>query len=200
MKEFVIDLSGMFGQEGFLPADSANYLNLKDLDGTCCYCDADTEPVLSRRLPPPGGLNWIDSGDYHYLTLLMLRKTERPVRLLLIDNHSDAFPYEGILSCGNWVSKAREEGLLTEDPAAPLYISLDLDALSPAEFSTNWDQGNMTLQELYRILEKALKDPSGIAGMDICGGLTISKGASDCQLEKNREFRERLRILINALK
>lgn len=195
----MIELSGVFSQEGFSCPEPSNYLDLRQLEGTCCYLDSDSEPVLEAALPQPGGLNWIDTGDYHYLSLLMLRKLPFPVRLLLIDNHTDEFPYEGQLSCGNWVSAARQEGLITEDPSAPLYISLDLDALSPAEFSTNWDQGSLSLQELLKTLENALCEPSLIAGIDICGGLTISKGASDCQLEHNREFRETLRTFIQSI-
>lgn len=69
-------------------------------------------------------------------------------------------------------------------PGKPVYVSIDLDVLSRDYARTDWDQGSMTLEELSgAILE--LKKSSQIIGVDICGGLTIQKGASSDDLAIN---------------
>ncbi|MBQ9185031.1 MAG: arginase family protein [Bacteroidales bacterium] len=56
-------------------------------------------------------LNFIDSGDYHYVSALMLEGIREPFSLVLLDNHPDmqspAFGGD-ILSCGGWVRWALE--------------------------------------------------------------------------------------------
>lgn len=50
----------------------------------------------------------------------------------------------------------------------PVYISIDKDVLSKKEEITNWDQGNMSLELLERVLSGLLTDHS-LIGIDICG-------------------------------
>lgn len=66
----------------------------------------------------------------------------------------------------------------------PIYISIDLDVLSREYARTDWDQGTMSLDDLTEaVLE--LKKSTRIIGVDICGGLTIQKGASPEDLAIN---------------
>lgn len=75
-------------------------------------------------------------------------------------------------------------GCLAGCTGKPVYVSIDLDVLSRDYARTDWDQGSMTLEELSgAILE--LKKSSQIIGVDICGGLTIQKGASSDDLAIN---------------
>ncbi|MBP5252300.1 MAG: arginase family protein, partial [Lachnospiraceae bacterium] len=53
----------------------------------------------------------------------------------------------------------------------PLYISVDKDAMDKSECITNWDQGDLTTDELTKLLE-GLAGGRGVIGADICGGLS----------------------------
>ena len=58
--------------------------------------------------------------------------------------------------------------------AMPAYISVDKDVLSKDVIMTNWDQGDMTLEELMKALN-FLKDHCGdnIVSVDVCGECTM---------------------------
>ncbi|PWC91493.1 hypothetical protein TSH100_01075 [Azospirillum sp. TSH100] len=53
-------------------------------------------------------------------------------------------------------------------PLLPLWISLDKDALIPAEAVTNWDQGGLTLDAVLALVWR-LAERRRILGMDVCG-------------------------------
>lgn len=194
-------MSELYADEGWNP--SAQSLDFTGLEGTNSYCSDEAARAISsalseRKLPM---LRWIDSGDYHYLSYLLAKDIREPFGLLLLDHHSDcqdsAFGSD-ILSCGNWVEflrracpalKSVEWNVL--DPIAdelPVYVSLDLDVLSEKYFRTNWDQGSMTPTELETILTKAFR--RRVLAIDICGGLSVAKGADAASLSQNFRFRE----------
>ena len=52
--------------------------------------------------------------------------------------------------------------------SAPLYISIDKDALAPAYAATNWDQGSLSLKQMMTFIEELAKNRR-IIGVDICG-------------------------------
>jgi hypothetical protein len=60
-----------------------------------------------KRIPT---VRFIDSGNYHYMSLFFMRKINVPFTLLLLDNHPDTKPavFGGITSCGGWVREASE--------------------------------------------------------------------------------------------
>lgn len=57
--------------------------------------------------------------------------------------------------------------LLRSDRPGRLYLSLDLDLLSRADFKTNWDQGSFRIRELEQCLASLPRGSFG--GIDICG-------------------------------
>lgn len=194
--------SGMYSDEDFFP-DGAEIVDFSDLGGVTCYCDPESERSIREALSgePANAIHWIDSGDYHYVTLFYLEKISEPFALVLIDNHSDdqACAFDaGCLSCGSWVARAREtlprmlethwmkDGAVPESGTGlPVYISIDKDVLSEEYYRTDWDQGKMTLPGLMKALE-LLFHSRRVLGVDICGGLTISKGARAEDLALNR--------------
>ena len=113
----VADFSGVYEAEGFL-----RYLQEQDLpvrpvelgeiEGTVCYCDAAAEAEIRRRLAPEAdaGIRWIDSGDFHYVTKILAEFQQEPFVLVLVDNHPDDQEpaFGGVLSCGSWVKALRE--------------------------------------------------------------------------------------------
>ncbi len=55
----------------------------------------------------------------------------------------------------------------------PLYISVDKDILDRSECITNWDQGELTLDELGKLI-RTVASGRRIIGADICGGISVN--------------------------
>ena len=60
-----------------------------------------------------------------------------------------------------------------EEGNHPVYLSVDKDILDERYCVTNWDQGNLSVDELCRLIEKAVEGRY-ILGADICGGISES--------------------------
>jgi hypothetical protein len=59
--------------------------------------------------PEPGGgplLTFCGSGDFHHVSLALLRRQPRPCNLLVIDNHPDWMRGVPLLHCGTWLYHA----------------------------------------------------------------------------------------------
>ena len=198
----VMNLSGAYEEQGFMPASSES-LDLRGVEGTSCYCDPDAADAIRAAIAgfPASMVHWIDSGDYHYITLFWMERIEEPFALLLLDNHPDdqscAFG-DSILSCGSWVRHAREELPMLRhvctvrrrsDPldipeGLPVYVSLDKDVMSRDFARTDWDQGDLTLEEVKaRIAEAAAS--RRVIGVDVCGEIDASKGGCGEDVEIN---------------
>lgn len=196
----LIDMSGVFGQEGFTGLPS---VDLKGLEGTNCYCSPEAASSIRRELAriPLSTACWIDTGDYHYLSYFRGCMIQEPFELVLLDNHTDDFDDADCLSCGNWVRALRHDSqYVVPNPSGhlPVFLSIDLDVLSPADFRTNWDQGTMTFDELLDTVRRIAAERRIIA-VDICGGITESKGALSCDLSFNRLQRRRLLELLEKI-
>lgn len=193
-------MSELFFEEEFFLGD---VLDFRQLEGINCYCSEEAAEQLRLKLQPygPEGVHWIDSGDYHYLSLFFLEKITQPFSLVLIDNHpddqDDAFS-AGMLSCGNWVERARESLPMMTDESDSVYVSLDLDALDENEFRTNWDQGRLSVKEVEQQLLAISRDKR-IIGIDVCGGKTQNKGATPEEIALNRAARIRLSEFLNSI-
>lgn len=206
------DFSGMLEAEEF-PAcmGETDYRNWTDLEGTSCYCDAAAREEILARLPASlPRLRWIDSGDYHYMSLLLSLRETQPFHLVLLDHHPDNqdAAFGEVLSCGNWVKVLREEnplvreilcigpegcpeaipeGWLEERRGSRVYVSLDKDILDRPWARTDWSQGTHSLEQVERILGQLLDGTVEIAAIDVCGGLSPRKGATPEDLRINRE-------------
>lgn len=173
--------------------------------GTNGYCDAQAEEVLRGRLGESWGtgtvthpLHFIDHGNYHYLSKLYTDMINEPFHLVVFDHHTDMqdAAFGGLLSCGSWVKEVMEtnafvkgvtivgaecgaesESWGTGTVTHPLYISIDKDVLSPSEVLTNWDQGEMTADELFAQLDE-LRAHHEILGIDVCGDASLDMDPS----------------------
>jgi hypothetical protein len=159
--------------------------------------------------------HYLGSGDYHYVSYLRMKQLQESFALILLDHHPDDQPGafdEGMLSCGNWVATARRElSLLRCDvwirgfsdlsaalttlsafPQLPLFLSIDLDVLSPAEFRTDWDQGEMLFSQLKEVLQTLCRGRR-ILGVDICGAAPCHNGAAlSCDAAHNSALLDQL--------
>ncbi len=90
----------------------ASHFDCSDIPGTNCYADEQAKQQLRQRIRdlPVSGLHFLDSGNYHYLSLLWLEKIREDFVLLLYDNHPDyqAPAFGNLTSCGGWVREAVE--------------------------------------------------------------------------------------------
>ena len=82
-----------------------------------------------------------------------------------------------------------EEALLTEEGwkrfskvhlKEPVYISIDKDVLNHDSAITDWDQGNICLDDLKRLLDSIFKNEK-VIGMDICGEYSEAHDLIDAQ-------------------
>lgn len=201
MFELFCNFSGIYRDEEI--TDSYPVLDFSGMEGTECFCSDEAASEIRSSLNgyPYSGIHWIDGGDYHYMTLFWLEKIDRDFVLVLFDNHpddQDTIFGPDLISCGSWVKNARllpscrrvcHIRKVSDLPALPrdaaVYFSVDKDVLSPEYARTNWDQGTMTLEELFSAVSE-LSYGRTVLGVDICGGLSVSKGASPADIAINR--------------
>lgn len=77
------------------------------------------------------------------------------------------------------------EGIRLPDTGYPVFLSIDKDVVSDKELTTNWDQGEMTREQLLSFVKEMLAKKDVIA-MDICGecapdqeGCDVTKAAAE---------------------
>jgi len=190
------------------PVDS----DFSRLEGTNCYCSEESGCAIRQAISglPLCAIHRIGTGDYHYISLFWAERIPEPFVLVLFDNHPDDQPDafgEDILSCGSWVGKVRElpmcVGTIWYDGAgvrhisgnpnatSKAYLSIDLDILSAKYASTDWDQGDLSLDSLSSLILGVMEEYE-VAGVDICGGLTPEKGASSADIALNAAAEEAL--------
>jgi len=204
----ILHLSALYAEEGW-SVEGARHLDFQSVEGTNCYCSTAAANILRQSLKPlgPEGIHWIDTGDYHYVSLFWMEQIKEPFVLALFDNHPDdqdgAFG-DGVLSCGGWVKNARKnlpqmraDYLNTPEipEKLPVYLSVDLDVLPRQYARTDWDQGELALPRLVSDIGR-IAAGHRIIGADVCGGLTVGKGASAEDLRVNTETRRILQELL----
>jgi hypothetical protein len=64
------------------------------------------EQVLRTTLRPEPALTFIGSGDFHHVTLALLRQVQRPFNLLVLDKHPDWMRGVPVMHCGTWLHHA----------------------------------------------------------------------------------------------
>lgn len=93
-----------------------------------------------------------------------------------------------------------EQDLARIKASVPVYISIDKDVLSPRYARTNWNQGEMTMKVLERLLLEIFKHQK-VIGADICGECSplepLEKLIQDEQI--NRETNEGLYHFLERL-
>ena len=176
----IMDFSGIYQEEQFYEGEQISWIDLSDISGTNCYCDGDAQAQILERMEkyPVSGIYFIDSGNYHYMSRIGIGRVKEPFNLLVFDNHTDMqLPaFGGLLSCGGWIASALEEveklhevWLIGPDED----ISIDKDVLCPEEAATTWSQGDMTLEEMLKVLLALCshfeKENGKILQVDICG-------------------------------
>ena len=87
--------------------------------------------------------------------------------------------YHAPLSVGKWLKTI---------PTDKVYISIDKDVLTTSEAITDWEQGNMTLDQITTIIN-AIAMAKQVVGVDICGEYPVSPA-----LAHTREMKEIVKL------
>lgn len=109
-----MNLSGVYELEDFYKNNHFQWkeIDLKDLQNTNCYIDEEAKAKIRSKIADcQERIHYIDSGNYHYLSLLWMEKIQEDFALVLLDEHPDMqMPSFGpITSCGAWVREALEK-------------------------------------------------------------------------------------------
>ncbi len=111
-KPVIFDFSGVCRDENLAGGLGAELVDCRGIEGTSCYCDPEAEDALRALLSerPVDTVNWIDSGDYHYMSRLTTDRISEPFSLVVFDHHTDMQEpaFGDILSCGGWVRSAAD--------------------------------------------------------------------------------------------
>lgn len=108
-----LDFTGVYRDYDMAEYGGARYFDLTALEGTDMYCSEDSAKLLSSladriRAMDEGspGIHFMDSGNFHYMSLFFLQHIDEPFSLVLFDNHPDMQPpmLRGVLSCGDWAA------------------------------------------------------------------------------------------------
>lgn len=181
------------------------------LEGTNCYCSEDSARQIRELISeaPTAAIHLLGTGDYHYCSLFWAEKIDEDFALVLMDQHPDdqasAFD-QGLLSCGSWLEQLRKlphfkaelwingkgesaRGDISEIGNLPIFLSIDLDILSTECAVTDWDQGELSLEQLLSLI-RSVKEGRRLIAADICGGITESKGGSEEDFALNRRATE----------
>ena len=87
-------------------------LDFQKLEHVNLFCEEDSVYTLEKRIKnrKQKGITFIGSGNYHYMSYLLLKEMTKPFTLVLFDNHPDLGtgngPDKSMLSCGSWVYHA----------------------------------------------------------------------------------------------
>lgn len=105
----VMHMSGAYEPQNFY-SEKDILVDCKGISGTNCYCDDVAKKQLREKVAGLSfsDIHFLDSGNYHYLSLLWLEKIKEPFSLILFDHHPDMQPpsFGDITSCGGWVKEA----------------------------------------------------------------------------------------------
>lgn len=102
----IYDLSGIYKYQDFYKNYHHRYHDLSQNSGLSCYCDDESLNLLKGLISRQTGfsINFIDSGNYHYISYINLTNINTEFKLVLFDNHPDAkTPDFPLLSCGGWI-------------------------------------------------------------------------------------------------
>ena len=83
-----------------------------------------------------------------------------------------------------------------EEGTHPVFLSVDKDVLETSECVTNWDQGNLTFEELKLLIDCCISGRK-LIGADICGGISeTDPGCTGDTLYENAGSDRRLTSVI----
>ncbi|MFO0879838.1 MAG: hypothetical protein U0840_21030 [Gemmataceae bacterium] len=74
--------------------------------------ERDLARLVAKQTDTSPTLTFVGSGDFHHVSLALLRRLRQPLNLLILDNHPDWMRGVPLLHCGTWVYHAAQLGLV----------------------------------------------------------------------------------------
>lgn len=109
----ILNFNHTYEAQNFYKRENYKILDLTDLKNVSRYCEKENLQIIRERLLPYKDIkiNFIDSGNFHYITYLLLERIKEDFTLVLLDHHTDMQKpmFEELISCGSWVRKALED-------------------------------------------------------------------------------------------
>lgn len=110
----VIHFDETYFSQSRLLSRSHEDINFEHLMHVNLYCEEESLETVKNQLHNRNqkGITFIGSGNYHYVTYVLLKEISKPFTLVLFDNHPDLGVDREtgvLLSCGSWVSFALKE-------------------------------------------------------------------------------------------
>lgn len=103
----VLNFDDTYVEQPFLRGSDMEWIDLRNINGTNLMCEKETLFKIQAKLQARNekGITFFGSGNYHYVTYLLLKEIQTPFHLVLFDHHSDMLPSLDalLISCGSWV-------------------------------------------------------------------------------------------------
>ena len=158
MKPFCFSLSGIYESEGYAWEQAGKIWDLRELRGTDGYLVPETEQFLeaelgrkkeTKELPR---IRLLDSGNYHYMSKLLLGLEKEDLFLAVFDHHTDMQPPAllPVLSCGSWI----------RDAAGAYQNIKGICVIGPPEASVRETEA---MEHVWFVTQEELDDGSGAA-------------------------------------
>ena len=105
----VLNFSGVYERQSFYKDRDCEWIDCSDLSGVNGFCvETSREEIDARISGLEGWIHFIDGGNFHYLSYLLMKHIREPFTLVVFDHHTDMKPsmFAGLLSCGCWIKEA----------------------------------------------------------------------------------------------
>lgn len=104
----VFNFDDSYTQQASLLEIPHTWIECKDIPQTNMYCQRTSLKRIEQKCSAlgPRGIAFIGSGNYHYVSYLLLQRFQESYTLLLFDHHPDTMDDVPLLSCGSWVNRA----------------------------------------------------------------------------------------------
>lgn len=108
----ILDFDQVYSTQTYFKKTHYKRINLSDIRNTNRYCERKSLASIGKRLKKckDRGVTFIGSGNYHYVTYLLMSEVQSPFTLVLFDHHTDMMeaPCESLVTCGSWVLNSLE--------------------------------------------------------------------------------------------
>ncbi|ANB59254.1 arginase family protein [Anoxybacteroides amylolyticum] len=104
-----LNIDGTYAPQQRLLQLPHEWIDATDITETNLYCEQKSLAEIEERLSERRfhGMTFIGSGNYHYVSYLLMKHIQEPFTLVLFDHHTDIGTNEdAVISCGSWVSHA----------------------------------------------------------------------------------------------
>jgi hypothetical protein len=141
MRVRILDLDGSVTRQSRLVESAAEVVSLDEwgpgLRMACVFARFRRfDEALHQRLAPDRRITFYGSGDFHHVSLALLRRITTPFNLLVLDKHPDWMRGIPFLHCGTWLRHALRLPLLQR----VYHVGGELDFDNAWRWLAPWDE------------------------------------------------------------